>query len=64
MHLSIVLFQNFVEIYDTTADPYEFKNLYKTYDPKAFALLQKQLQFLSTCKGIDCNSLPQTVRGL
>ncbi|KAH3883192.1 hypothetical protein DPMN_007145 [Dreissena polymorpha] len=56
--------ENFVEIYDTTADPYEFKNLYKTYDPKSFAVLQKQLQFLSTCKGPECNSLPQAVRGV
>jgi len=57
-YMSDLLFQNFVEIYDLKSDPYEMKNLFATMDPKQFATLQKQLHFLATCKGPDCNSVP------
>ncbi|XP_052802296.1 N-acetylglucosamine-6-sulfatase-like isoform X1 [Mya arenaria] len=53
--------ENFVEIYDLKSDPYELTNLYKTMDPKQFSNLQRQLHYLATCKGPQCNSVPSNL---
>lgn len=52
--------ENFIEIYDTTADPYELKNLAPTIDPKMISDLGGKLRFLANCAGPPCNSLPKT----
>ncbi|XP_053390674.1 N-acetylglucosamine-6-sulfatase-like [Mercenaria mercenaria] len=53
--------QNSVEIYDLKSDPAELNNLYQTWqttDPKKIASLERQLQYLATCSGEACHSVP------
>lgn len=53
--------ENFVEIYDTKADPYELNNLAGTMDPKVISSLAMKLHYLATCSGPDCNSIPKSL---
>ena len=51
-------FQNFIEIYDVTKDPYELNNLVPGFDRKMIADLGGKLRFLANCAGPPCNSIP------
>jgi N-acetylglucosamine-6-sulfatase len=46
------------ELYDTTKDPWQMKNLYKLAEPGAIAAWEKRIQTLSTCRGAGCRALP------
>ena len=56
----LLFFQNFIEMYDTKADPYELKNLAPSMDPKVISDLGGKLRFLANCAGPQCNSIPKT----
>lgn len=53
----IVAFQNFVEAYDLTADPYQITNLAFDMLPSEHALLSLALQKLMICKGNTCRQV-------
>ncbi|XP_052801996.1 N-acetylglucosamine-6-sulfatase-like [Mya arenaria] len=46
--------EDFVEIYDTFTDPYEFNNLAPSMEVSRLAALRKQLQQLVDCEGSAC----------
>lgn len=52
-----VNFQNFVEAYDLSVDPYQLTNLAFDMLPSEHALLSLALEKLTKCKGDTCRQI-------
>ncbi|KAL7981345.1 hypothetical protein Chor_002241 [Crotalus horridus] len=48
--------ENFVEVYNLTADPHQLSNVAKTVDPSLLVQMNQKLIQLQACSGVSCRS--------
>uniref|UniRef100_A0A1W7RGZ6 N-acetylglucosamine-6-sulfatase n=1 Tax=Agkistrodon contortrix contortrix TaxID=8713 RepID=A0A1W7RGZ6_AGKCO len=48
--------ENFVEVYNLTADPHQLSNVAKTVDPSLLVQMNQKLIKLQACSGVSCRS--------